>query len=169
MNRSVPGLFFFFKVLLLISIFWWKVCLSTPIYLTGKNCNGWEIHWTVRLLPLCHQGKVTMDHFLCRIFFLLLRNTAYLKWKAYVKNIHNTVLVGLFFQITSSFFNFSPMVSICNIRKLCIDCSYISLLICIFFLFQALLHASVACRRKLCIDWVPASDLEVATSKEVSN
>lgn len=62
------------------------------------------------------------------------------------------------------------MVSICNIRKLCIDCSYISLLlICIFFLFQALLHASVACRRKLCIDWVPASDLEVATSKEVSN
>lgn len=31
---------------------------------------------------------------------------------------------------------------------------------------KALLHASVACCRKLCIDWVPASDLEVATAKE---
>ncbi|KAL3523229.1 hypothetical protein ACH5RR_016063 [Cinchona calisaya] len=37
--------------------------------------------------------------------------------------------------------------------------SYLSVL-------KALLHASVACRRKLCIDWVPASDLEIATAQE---
>jgi len=32
---------------------------------------------------------------------------------------------------------------------------------------QALLHASVACRRKLSVDWVPASDLEDAAEEEV--
>lgn len=37
--------------------------------------------------------------------------------------------------------------------------SYLSVL-------KALLHASVACRRKLCIDWVPACDLEDATLAE---
>ncbi|XP_073149242.1 uncharacterized protein [Henckelia pumila] len=37
--------------------------------------------------------------------------------------------------------------------------SYLSVL-------KALLHASVACNRKLCIDWVPASDLENATAEE---
>ncbi|KAH6756893.1 CTP synthase family protein [Perilla frutescens var. hirtella] len=37
--------------------------------------------------------------------------------------------------------------------------SYLSVL-------KALLHASVACRRKLCIDWVPACDLEDATLEE---
>ncbi|KAG9159140.1 hypothetical protein Leryth_025978 [Lithospermum erythrorhizon] len=37
--------------------------------------------------------------------------------------------------------------------------SYLSVL-------KALLHASVACHRKLCIDWVPASDLEDATAKQ---
>ncbi|KAK1393683.1 CTP synthase [Heracleum sosnowskyi] len=31
---------------------------------------------------------------------------------------------------------------------------------------KALLHASVACRRKLTVDWVPASDLEDETEKE---
>lgn len=34
-------------------------------------------------------------------------------------------------------------------------------------LFQALLHASVACQRKLVVDWVPSSDLEDMTTKEV--
>ncbi|KAL0398059.1 UNVERIFIED_CONTAM: CTP synthase [Sesamum radiatum] len=37
--------------------------------------------------------------------------------------------------------------------------SYLSVL-------KALLHASVACHRKLCIDWVPASDLEDANAEE---
>ncbi|KAM7524764.1 hypothetical protein LguiA_014666 [Lonicera macranthoides] len=37
--------------------------------------------------------------------------------------------------------------------------SYLSVL-------KALLHASVACHRKLCVDWVPASDLEDATASE---
>ncbi|XP_057811967.1 uncharacterized protein LOC131026204 [Salvia miltiorrhiza] len=37
--------------------------------------------------------------------------------------------------------------------------SYLSVL-------KALLHASVACHRKLCIDWVPACDLEDATLEE---
>ncbi|XP_031124435.1 CTP synthase-like isoform X2 [Ipomoea triloba] len=37
--------------------------------------------------------------------------------------------------------------------------SYLSVL-------KALLHASVACHRKLCIDWVPAGDLEDITAKE---
>ncbi|XP_073299445.1 uncharacterized protein [Primulina huaijiensis] len=37
--------------------------------------------------------------------------------------------------------------------------SYLSVL-------KALLHASVACHRKLCVDWVPASDLENATAEE---
>ncbi|KAL2474015.1 CTP synthase family protein [Forsythia ovata] len=37
--------------------------------------------------------------------------------------------------------------------------SYLSVL-------KALLHASVACQRKLCINWVPSSDLEDATAKE---
>ncbi|KAJ8440380.1 hypothetical protein Cgig2_012816 [Carnegiea gigantea] len=37
--------------------------------------------------------------------------------------------------------------------------SYLSVL-------KALLHASVACRRKLVVDWVPASDLEDATKEE---
>lgn len=37
--------------------------------------------------------------------------------------------------------------------------SYLSVL-------KALLHASIACHRKLCIDWVPASDLEDATEEE---
>jgi len=32
---------------------------------------------------------------------------------------------------------------------------------------QALLHASVACNRKLVVDWVPAGDLEDDTLKEV--
>lgn len=32
---------------------------------------------------------------------------------------------------------------------------------------QALLHASVAHRRKLVVEWVPASDLEETTLKEV--
>ncbi|VFQ59841.1 unnamed protein product [Cuscuta campestris] len=31
---------------------------------------------------------------------------------------------------------------------------------------KALLHASVACHRKLCIDWVPAGDLEEISKKE---
>ncbi|KAL6567164.1 hypothetical protein OROGR_000832 [Orobanche gracilis] len=39
--------------------------------------------------------------------------------------------------------------------------SYLSVL-------KALLHASVACHRKLCIDWVPASDLEDETAEENS-
>ncbi|KAM0946049.1 putative CTP synthase (glutamine hydrolyzing) [Dioscorea sansibarensis] len=34
---------------------------------------------------------------------------------------------------------------------------------------KALLHASVACRRKLVVEWVPASDLEEATLKEAPN
>lgn len=29
------------------------------------------------------------------------------------------------------------------------------------------MHASVACHRKLCIDWIAASDLEDETSREV--
>lgn len=33
---------------------------------------------------------------------------------------------------------------------------------------QALLHASVAFHRKLCVDWVPACDLEDATLQEVN-
>lgn len=37
--------------------------------------------------------------------------------------------------------------------------SYLSVL-------KALLHASVACRRKLVVEWVPASDLEESTEKE---
>jgi CTP synthase len=32
---------------------------------------------------------------------------------------------------------------------------------------KALLHASVACRKKLVVDWVPACDLEKETEKEV--
>ncbi|KAL3849296.1 hypothetical protein ACJIZ3_011178 [Penstemon smallii] len=40
--------------------------------------------------------------------------------------------------------------------------SYLSVL-------KALLHASVACHRKLCVDWVPASDLEDATREENPN
>ncbi|KAL6502266.1 hypothetical protein OROHE_024859 [Orobanche hederae] len=40
--------------------------------------------------------------------------------------------------------------------------SYLSVL-------KALLHASVACHRKLCIDWVPASDLEDETAEENSD
>lgn len=35
------------------------------------------------------------------------------------------------------------------------------------FFCQALLHASVACRRKLVLDWVPAGDLEDITAQEV--
>ncbi|CAL9129247.1 uncharacterized protein LOC103992733 isoform X2 [Musa acuminata AAA Group] len=38
--------------------------------------------------------------------------------------------------------------------------SYLSVL-------KALLHASVACRKKLVVDWVPSSDLEETTAKEV--
>nr|GMC95816.1 CTP synthase-like isoform X1 [Ipomoea batatas] len=38
--------------------------------------------------------------------------------------------------------------------------SYLSVL-------KALLHASVACHRKLCVDWVPAGDLEDITAEEV--
>lgn len=34
-------------------------------------------------------------------------------------------------------------------------------------MFQALLHASVACHRKLIVDWIPASDLEETTAQEV--
>lgn len=33
---------------------------------------------------------------------------------------------------------------------------------------QALLHASVACRKKLIVEWVVASDLELATNVEVT-
>ena len=33
---------------------------------------------------------------------------------------------------------------------------------------QALLHASVACRRKLIVEWIAAGDLEDVTAKEVS-
>ncbi|PKA61041.1 CTP synthase [Apostasia shenzhenica] len=40
--------------------------------------------------------------------------------------------------------------------------SYLSVL-------KALLHASVACRRKLVIDWVPSSDLEPTTAKQEPN
>lgn len=36
------------------------------------------------------------------------------------------------------------------------------------FLCQALLHASVACHRKLVVDWVAAGDLEDVTAKEVT-
>jgi len=35
------------------------------------------------------------------------------------------------------------------------------------FFFQALLHASVACCRKLVVDWVAAGELEDITAKEV--
>nr|GMC97892.1 CTP synthase-like [Ipomoea batatas] len=38
--------------------------------------------------------------------------------------------------------------------------SYLSVL-------KALLHASVACHRKLCVDWVPAGDLEDITAEEL--
>jgi CTP synthase len=31
------------------------------------------------------------------------------------------------------------------------------------------LHASVSLRKKLVVDWIPASDLEDETAKEVSN
>lgn len=34
---------------------------------------------------------------------------------------------------------------------------------------QALEHASIVCRRKLVIQWVPASDLEDSAAKEVSD
>ncbi|RWW20348.1 hypothetical protein GW17_00015549 [Ensete ventricosum] len=34
---------------------------------------------------------------------------------------------------------------------------------------EALLHASVACRRKLVVDWVPSSDLEETAAEEVRN
>lgn len=36
------------------------------------------------------------------------------------------------------------------------------------FSLQALLHASVACHKKLVIEWVAASDLEEITAQEVS-
>ena len=32
---------------------------------------------------------------------------------------------------------------------------------------QALLHASIACSRKLCIEWIAATDLEDGTMDEV--
>ena len=35
-------------------------------------------------------------------------------------------------------------------------------------LLQALVHASVGCRRKLVVEWVEASHLEDITDKEVS-
>jgi hypothetical protein len=35
------------------------------------------------------------------------------------------------------------------------------------FLCQALLHASVACNRKLIVEWIAAGDLEDITAKEV--
>lgn len=38
----------------------------------------------------------------------------------------------------------------------------------VVYTFQALLHASVACRRKLIINWVSASDLEDATAIDVN-
>nr|GMC99825.1 CTP synthase-like [Ipomoea batatas] len=44
-----------------------------------------------------------------------------------------------------------------NIHRL--SDSYLSVL-------KALLHASVACHRKLCVDWVPAGDLEDITAEE---
>lgn len=36
------------------------------------------------------------------------------------------------------------------------------------FCLQALLHASVACHKKLVVEWVAASDLEEITAQEVS-
>ena len=36
------------------------------------------------------------------------------------------------------------------------------------FCLQALLHASVACHKKLIVEWVAASDLEEITAQEVS-
>lgn len=33
--------------------------------------------------------------------------------------------------------------------------------------FQALLHASTACKKKLVVDWIPSSDLEDSTTLEV--
>lgn len=52
--------------------------------------------------------------------------------------------------------------------------SFDVLIICVFtfliihvFLFQALLHASVACRKKLVVDWIAAGDLEENSQKEV--
>lgn len=36
------------------------------------------------------------------------------------------------------------------------------------FYLQALLHASVACHRKLIVEWIAADDLEDVTAKEVS-
>ena len=38
----------------------------------------------------------------------------------------------------------------------------------ILMALQALLHASVACHRKLVVEWVPAGDLEEITEYEVS-
>jgi hypothetical protein len=35
------------------------------------------------------------------------------------------------------------------------------------FNLQALLHASVVCRRKLVVDWVASTDLEESTATEV--
>lgn len=39
---------------------------------------------------------------------------------------------------------------------------------CNFFFFQAMLHASVVCQRRLVVDWVSASDLDKETAHEVS-
>ncbi|KAG6469479.1 hypothetical protein ZIOFF_074201 [Zingiber officinale] len=44
--------------------------------------------------------------------------------------------------------------------------SYLSVLKLYYVNLQALLHASVACRRKLIVDWVPSSDLEETTALE---
>ena len=41
-------------------------------------------------------------------------------------------------------------------------------ILCFGLLLQALLHASVACRRKLVVEWVAAGDLEDVTAKEVN-
>lgn len=38
----------------------------------------------------------------------------------------------------------------------------------VVMIFQALLHASVALKKKLVIDWIAACDLENATEKEVT-
>lgn len=47
-------------------------------------------------------------------------------------------------------------------------CQYTSIQGVIFFFFQAMLHASVVCQRRLVVDWVSASDLDKETAHEVS-
>ena len=37
------------------------------------------------------------------------------------------------------------------------------------YVLKVFLHVSVACRRKLIVDWIPAKDLEDVTTKKASN